>query len=236
MAHRRHAPGSGPSDRTGLPDAGRRVSTGTRCLLGCGREVQLHQWGLHHSLLWDPPALLSCRPCTRTFGASDQHATPAAVQAPPTRGLGTAAGFTFSSKTGEDCGAATHRWDGRRWGRQMAGTARSGGGTQWGQHGAGVGARQEDNIRGRRRGWGHVWAHGEEWAPRGQTDMGRADACSGWTQDTQTHTLLAWTAAGAHSDRAGVERPPQMPQHTRSHLPHSRLKHARQFYSRHTGS
>lgn len=116
-------------------------------------------------------------------------------------------------------------------GRQTAGAAHSGGGT-----GQGWGARQEDNIRGRRQGWGHVWAHGEEWAPRGQTDVGRADACSRRTQDTQTHTLLAWMAGGAHSDRVGVEHPPQTPQQTWSHLPLSRLKHAHQFYSRHTGS
>lgn len=139
-----------------------------------------------------------------------------------------AAGFTFSSKTGEDCGAATHRWDGRRRGQHTVGAAR----------GRGGGRDKKTTLEGDVRAGG-TCGHMERNGPHGdrQTwDVGRADACSRRTQDTQTHTLLAWMAGGAHSDRVGVEHPPQTPQQTRSHLPLSRLKHAHQFYSRHTGS
>lgn len=132
---------------------------------------------------------------------------------------------------------------------RQGGTRRDG--TQWGQHTVGVargggGRDKKTTLEGDGRGWGHVWAHGEEWAPREQTDVGHADAYSRRTQDTETHTFLAWTAGGTHSDRVGGKRPPPDAlahagtaaqwQGTRSHTPRSRHKHAHQFYSRHTGS
>ena len=65
--------------------------------------------------------------------------------------------------------------------------------SQWGQHTVGAargggGRDKKTTLEGDGWGWGHVWAHGEEWAPREQTDVGHTDAYSRWTQDTETHT------------------------------------------------
>lgn len=97
-----------------------------------------------------------------------------------------AAGFTFSSKTGEDCGAATHRWDGRRRGQHTVGAAR----------GRGGGRDKKTTLEGDVRAGG-TCGHMERNGPHGdrQTWDVQTPAPDGHRTHRHTPSWLGWQAA-----------------------------------------
>lgn len=147
---------------------------------------------------WDPPASPQQQALSMPSPEPPICMIPAAIRAPPTRGPGTAAAFTFSSTTGEDCRAVTDE------GQHTAGTAQR--------------ARQEGNIREGRL--GALGARVRTWRGRAPMETDRCGTRRSYADGHRAHRhTLPWLGRqGAPTQpRAVGEHPPHDAPGTRRH-------------------